>query len=329
MGFVLTTFLSVWVATTPAAAITATPPKAALVIGNADYASVGRLKNPANDALDMCEALKSIGYQATCLVDVDTRTRLRSLIEDFVEGLPDGAVIVVYYAGHAVQADGENYLVPTAARLSQEADLVRDGVSLSYVMRQLRRTSNYLTIMILDACRNNPLAEAGASRPQGLAQITDIPDGTEVLYATAANEPAMDGVGRNGTLTKHLLARLHEPGTIDDFFKQVSLGVQSETQSLGHLQKPAVYTNFAGQYCLVRCTDRDLLQAQRQQAEQRVSDLEARVAAGDQAARTELSAAVEVNRKLQDEIRKKDADSKAADAARKDRENKAFVPPAF
>jgi uncharacterized caspase-like protein len=244
----------------------AQPPAAALVIGNAHYTSLGGLRNPENDANDMCAALRSIGFQATCLVDVDTRVRLRSVIEDFVDSLPDGAVSVVYYAGHGLQVRGENYLVPTSARLTDEASVPQATVSLSFLMRQLKRHAGYLTVVILDACRNNPLASAGKPLPSGLAQITDIPDATQVVYATAANEPAVDGAGRNGTFTKNLLEHLGEPGTVDDLFKEVSQGVQRETASLAHTQKPALYTNFSGQYCLARCTNLEILRTQQQDA---------------------------------------------------------------
>jgi uncharacterized caspase-like protein len=298
-------------------------PKYALVIGNAHYSAVGTLKNPANDAQDMCGALRSIGYETACFIDVDTRVHLRALIQDFIDRVPDEAITLVYYAGHAIQIGGENYLIPAGAHITDQAALARESVALSFLMGQLRRTDGYLSVVILDACRNNPLS--GDSVRQGLAQITEVPDGTEVLYATAANEPAMDGVGRNGTLTKYLLAHLHDAGTIDDLFKQVSLGVQRETEALGHIQKPALYTNFTGQYCFVRCTDLELLQQQRQEAAQKITELEARVSAGDPGARADLAAAITANAKLLEQIRKHDATEKAA----KDRQDKAFVPPAF
>lgn len=307
----------------------APPTRAALVIGNANYRHVGGLKNPANDAHDICGALQAIGYRVSCFVDVSTRVQFRAVIEDFVESLPEGSVILVYYAGHAVQVNGENYLVPTDSRLTDEAALVPEAVSLSFLMNQLRRTSSYLDVVILDACRNNPLSGSGRALPQGLAQVTDIPDGTEVLYATAANEPALDGEGRNGILTKHLLAHLKEPGSVDDLFKQVSLGVQSETAALGQTQKPALYTNFTGQYCFTRCTDLEVLQQQRREAEQRIAELQERVAAGDGGALAQLDEARANNGKLLEQIRKADEAAKRADLAAKEKQKNSFVPPAF
>lgn len=253
------------------------PFTAALVIGNAHYTSVGRLKNPEHDAHDMCRALRSIGFKTTCFVDVATRLQLRAIIEDFVESLPPDAVSIIYYAGHGVQIDGENYLIPTTVRLTDDASVRRSAVRVSFLMRQLRCHTRFLTIVILDACRDNPLATPGRPQPAGLAQITDIPEATEVVYATAANEAAVDGRGRNGVFTQNLLEHLREPGTIDDLFKKVSHGVQNDTLPLGNIQRPALYTNFSGEYCLVRCTDLEMLQQQQQETQRALADLKARV----------------------------------------------------
>lgn len=231
----------------------APPVMKALVIGNAHYSSVGALRNPENDAHDMCAALSNLGFSTSCLVDVKTRLQLRAVIEDFVDSLPVGAVSIIYYAGHGVQVQGENYLVPTDARLADEASVRESAVSLSFLMRQLQRHTGFLTVVILDACRDNPLHTSGRPLPAGLAQITDIPAATQIVYATAANEPAVDGTGRNGIFTRSLLQHLMEPGTIDDLFKKVSQSVQKDTAALGISQRPSLYTNFSGEFCLVEC----------------------------------------------------------------------------
>jgi uncharacterized coiled-coil protein SlyX len=150
-----------------------------------------------------------------------------------------------------------------------------------------------------------------------------------VLYATAADELALDGAGHNGIMTKNILANIREPGTIDDLFKQVSLGVQKDTQALGWPQEPALYTNFAGLYCLVRCTDLEMLQDQRRHAEARIAELQARVAAGDQSALAQLVEVRASNEKLQEQIRKKDDETKRAERNEKEKQKKSFVPPAF
>jgi len=308
----------------PPAVSTPTRYRAALIIGNANYQSVGALRNPVNDARDLCDSFTAIGFHVTCAQDVASRAQFRSLVEDYIESLPPDAVSVVYYAGHGVQAGGENFLIPTAARLANQDALTQQAVSLSFLMRQLGGAESYLTFVILDACRDNPLAADG-QLPAGLAPFTNIPDGTEVVYASAANEPAIDGTGRNGTFTKHLLAHLKEPGSVEDLFKQVSLGVQSETAALGHTQIPARYTNFSGQECFVRCTDLELMEQQRRDSEERIAGLQARVDRGDQGARKQLDDLRSNNERLEGEIRKKQkAEREAAE-----RGKESFVPPAF
>ncbi len=289
--------------------------RVALVIGNAHYATVAPLKNPENDARDLCAALQSVGFATTCAIDVPTRVQFRALIEDFVEGVPAQSATLIYYAGHAVQISGENYLIPTKANLTDPASVASESVTLSFLMQQLGRTHAKVTIVALDACRNNPLASSGGKLPQGLADVTDIPNDTEVWYATTANKPALDGVGRNGTFTKHLLAHLHDNGTVDDLFKHVQSDVEEEAQQLGYVQKPVLYSVYKGKDdCLVQCekleqleVDNDRLQAQQRENEisQRKSEL--RLA--------EKSAENEKMKKEQQEARKRQQDSR--------------IPPAF
>jgi len=191
----------------PASVATAAQPRAALVIGNAGYASVGALKNPVNDASDICRELAGLGFKTYCYYDVRTRVQMRSLIQDFVESLSPSSVSFVYYAGHAVQVNGENYLVPTHAQLSGWIRWRRIGQSDLHHAGAAPDTG-FSHVVILDACRNNPLSSSDTKAVQGLAPITDVPDATMVLYATAADEMALDGKGRNGIMTKYMLANI-------------------------------------------------------------------------------------------------------------------------
>jgi uncharacterized caspase-like protein len=279
--------------------------KAALIIGNAHYTSVGALKNPENDAHDLCKTLTSINFKTLCVTDVATRAKLRAVIQDFIASLGPNSVVVVYYAGHGVQINGENYIVPTGVAAANESELMGQSVSVSFLMQQLEQADGFLNILILDACRNNPLGAGGAALPQGLAQInsTALPRSTEVLYASAANEPALDGTDRNGILTKHLLRQLTQMGEVEDLFKQVIAGVQRETELLGHRQEPARYTNFTDHYCFVRCSDLQVVQQQQRESEEKVRALQARVEAGDDSARADLAQEQSLNAKLQKSAR--------------------------
>ncbi|HYC10851.1 MAG TPA: caspase family protein [Steroidobacteraceae bacterium] len=236
----------------------ATRPRAALVIGNAAYTAVNPLHNPANDAHDMCAALGELGYKVSCFVDVADRREFKARIQDFVESLAAKSDVLFYYAGHAVQLKGENYLVPTGAQLRTEADVARETISLNFLMTQLSQAKHNLNIVVLDACRNNPWPGSVHGATAGLAPITAIPRGSMVLYATAANDFSDDGEGRNGTLTKNLLAVIKVPGlTVDEVFKRVSEGVQADSlAAAGHAQTPALYTNFSGEFCFAGCIDK-------------------------------------------------------------------------
>jgi Caspase domain len=282
--------------------------RAALVIGNAHYAAVAPLKNPENDARDMCVALRSVGFTTTCAIDVPTRVQFKSLIEDFVDGVPAHSATLIYYAGHAVQISGENYLIPTKANLSDAASVASESVTLSFLMQQVGRIHAKVTIFTLDACRNNPLASSANKLPQGLADVTDIPNDTEVWYATAANKPALDGVGRNGTFTKHLLDHLHDKGTIDDLFKRVRSDVEAEAQQLGYVQRPVLYSDYNGKDdCLVQCNKLDQLELANDQLQDQERKNELRLA--------EKSAENEKMKKEQQEAKKRQQDSR--------------IPPAF
>jgi Caspase domain len=327
VGFGATLFLGTLAAGLPTGASALTSPplvKAALVIGNAHYASVGVLKNPENDARDLCQALSSINFKTLCATDVSTRAKFRSLVEDFIESLPANSVVVIYYAGHGVQVNGENYLLPTTVSAPDERELIRQSVDLSFLFNQLEQSQAYLNVVILDACRSNPLGASGTAIRSGLAQLssTTLPKSTEVLYASAANEPALDGPDRNGILTKHLLADITQLGDVEDLFKQVSSDVQHETELLGHRQEPARYTNFTDHYCLVRCTDLQVLQQQQLESEEKIQGLQARVEAGDESARAELAKEKSLNAKLQ-------KNAKSAEEKEKQAKRLTSVVPAF
>jgi Caspase domain len=241
-----------------AADAAATRPRAALVIGNAAYTAVNPLRNPANDAHDMCAALGELGYKVSCFIDVADRREFKARIQDFVDSLAAKSDVLFYYAGHAVQLKGENYLVPTGAHLRTDADVARETISLNYLMTQLSQAKHNLNIVVLDACRNNPWPGSAHGAAAGLAPITAIPRGSMVLYATAANDFSDDGEDRNGILTKNLLAAIKVPGlTVDEVFKRVSEGVQADSlAATGHAQTPALYTNFSGEFCFAGCIDK-------------------------------------------------------------------------
>ncbi|MCR5885784.1 caspase family protein [Rhizobacter sp. J219] len=257
------------------------PPKAdkvALVIGNAAYDNVVKLVNPTNDAADMCSSLGKLGFKTTCATNVRDRTEFDTLVKAYVAALDAGAVGVFYYSGHGVQAGHGNYLIPTQVKLKSATD---DPTKVLYAVDdlfdRLRQRRARFQLVVLDACRADLFEqvehkpgsrvsaaprselvralETVARASNGLAPIKDAPPGTIVLYATASKDLAFDGDGRNGPLTKHILAHIETRGLyVEEFIKRVTLGVEQETfRKYRKRQTPFIYGSFSGRFCFAGC----------------------------------------------------------------------------
>jgi formylglycine-generating enzyme required for sulfatase activity len=202
----------------------------ALVIGNSDYSS-GPLPNPANDAKLIGDQLTSLGFDVIARRNAD-QTAMKRAIQEFgarLEKAGPDSVGLFYYAGHGVQLNGRNYLIPTTARIEREGDVEIEAVSADWVIEQMRYARNRLNIVILDACRNNPFTRSMRSVDHGLATM-DAPAGILIAYSTAPGSVAADGNGRNSPYTEaltHAIRDLHEP--VEQVFKHVRVGVMSVT----------------------------------------------------------------------------------------------------
>ncbi|HMR31403.1 MAG TPA: SUMF1/EgtB/PvdO family nonheme iron enzyme [Geminicoccaceae bacterium] len=188
----------------------------ALVIGNSAYRSTDPLANPRSDAEAIGRTLAQAGFEVTLLTDLDQRG-LQIAMRDFGLKAESSDVALVYYAGHGIQFDGENYLVPTDARLLRERDLLYEALPLSAVLSEVAQ-SRKLGLVFLDACRDNPLAERLARNTDGrhrvgagLARVDDVPTDTLVAFATASSAVAFDGTGEHSPYTTALLSYLAEP----------------------------------------------------------------------------------------------------------------------
>jgi uncharacterized caspase-like protein len=136
-----------------------------------------------------------------------------------------------FFAGHGMQVNGRNYLIPIKARIESESDVKHEGVDAGKILGKMEDAGNGLNIVILDACRNNPFSRSFRSFTPGLAQM-DVPTGSLIAYATAPGSVAADGKGRNGVYTKHLLSEMKKSGlTTEQIIKRVRVSVLSETNN--------------------------------------------------------------------------------------------------
>jgi formylglycine-generating enzyme required for sulfatase activity len=212
------------------AAASAAETRIALVIGNSEYSS-GPLPNPANDAKMIGDTLSSLGFEVIARRNADQNTMKRA-IQEFGARLEKGgaaAVGLFYYAGHGVQLNGRNYLIPTTAQIEREGDVEIEAVSADWVIEQMRYARNRLNIVILDACRNNPFTRSMRGVDHGLASM-DAPAGILIAYSTAPGAVAADGSGRDSPYTEALsqaMRNLHEP--VEQVFKHVRVGVMGAT----------------------------------------------------------------------------------------------------
>ena len=212
-----------------------TPPptdqRIALVIGNSNYQTAPKLANPGNDAQSMSQLLNSAGFEVTQATDL-TRKDMVRVVQDFTAKVAErgpGTVAMIYYAGHGVQVEGENYLLPVDAKISSPYDLDGNSLRLVDLMGTLDSISSRMRIVVLDACRNNPFPEVNDTG-RGLA-IVDAPNGSIVGYSTAPGMEAQDGDGNHSPYTSAFLNIAREPNLpIEQLFKRVRLEVNNATR---------------------------------------------------------------------------------------------------
>jgi formylglycine-generating enzyme required for sulfatase activity len=216
--------------------------KYALVIGNGSYTNFGALRNAVNDANDMADALKGLGFNVDKVINGNLNqmesaaVKLRNQL-----GANANAYGFFFYAGHGVQWQGENYLIPVDANIPDSDFLRQRAVSVQSILDMLNKTHNALNIVVLDACRDFP-AVWTRSADRGLA-VVHPPTDSIIMYATGAGRTASDGTGRNGLFTTQLLTHLKTPGIeVNELFRRTMSDV---ARASNNEQRPALYTDFA------------------------------------------------------------------------------------
>ena len=215
----------------------------ALVLGNDAYPD-SPLANPANDARAVSAALENLGFEVVTRTDASLAAMQDALLE-FTGRIEDGATAMVYYAGHGIQADGRNYLIPVDAGLQSASRLRFEALELGDVLEELDYSKAKLKLVVLDACRNNPFLRSFRGGNRGLAAV-DAASGTLIAYATAPGAVASDGRGDNGLYTEHFLRALAQPGLqAEAMFKAVRIGV---SEASGGEQIPWESSSLTGDF---------------------------------------------------------------------------------
>lgn len=216
----------------------------ALVIGNSTYEHGGSLPNPVNDANAIAQALQSVGFEVMKYQNV-TQREMKMAINAFGQKLNGYEVGVFYYAGHGIQNQGMNYMIPIEADLQTEAQVEFDCVAADRVLAFMDAAEVKVNVIIMDACRNNPFERSWhrSANGNGLAMM-NAPTGSLIAYATAPGKVASDGTGSNGLYTSALLKYIHDPKlTIEQVFKKVRTEV---TEKSGGAQVPWETTSLTG-----------------------------------------------------------------------------------
>ena len=224
--------------------------RVALVLGNSAYQNVAPLANPVNDSAKIASTLKDAGFDVVDyrrdLSAADTRRALR----DFADRSRDADIAVVYYAGHGIEVDGGNYLIPVDARLERDTDVYDEALSLDRVLVAIEPAKK-LRLVILDACRDNPFSRtmkrtvASRAIGQGLAKVEPTSPNVLIAYSAKAGSTAADGDGKNSPFTAALSHHLTKPGL--DVRRAFGFVRDEVLKTTGNKQEPFVYGSLGGE----------------------------------------------------------------------------------
>ena len=217
--------------------------RVALVIGNGKYAS-SPLVNPVNDAREMAQSLREMGFTVIERQDL-TAKQIPATLREFRSSLAPGGVALFFYAGHGLQIKGVNYLPAVDAEINSEDDVPMQSIDVNRVLDILGESKTRLNLLFLDACRNNPYARSMRSGASGLAKV-DAPSGTLISFATRPGSTASDGTGGHGAYTEQLLTQMREPNVpVEQVLKRVGAGVKRATRGA---QEPWMEGSIEGDF---------------------------------------------------------------------------------
>jgi hypothetical protein len=229
----------------------------ALVIGNDQYRHVAPLEKAGNDALAMGRELQAAGFEVRQYRDLDFKAMVRA-VTGMVGSISGGDEVVIFFAGHGVQTRGGAYLLPTDIEATNEAEVERTSYSLEDLSAALAQAKPAFSLVIIDACRDNPLrsktsSERAIGASRGLNPV-DPPKGQIVIYSAGRGQQALDRLGNNdknpnGVFTREFIARMKRPGVrIQDLVDEVGEAVEKLARTVNHDQSPAIYNQARGSF---------------------------------------------------------------------------------
>lgn len=229
--------------------------RVALVIGNDAYRTVSKLERAARDARAMGAELRRLGFEVLVHANLDRRG-MNLAIGELVDKVGGGGVAVLFFAGHGVQVSGANYLLPVDITVGRADDLADEAIDLGRVMDRLAQAKAKFTLLIVDACRDNPFPKVAGRAIGGGRGLTipSAPDGLMVVYSAGINEQALDKLSDadkdpNGVFTREFIKQLRVPGRrVDDMVRRVRSAVREQALKIGHAQNPAIYDQSSGDF---------------------------------------------------------------------------------
>lgn len=226
----------------------------ALVMGNDAYLNVHRLEKAGNDASAMARELRAAGFEVTLARDLNYRAMVRQL-DFFANQIAGGDQVLVFFAGHGVQLRTGSYLLPTDIEANSEAEVEKTAISLNDVMDRLAEARAAFSMVVVDACRDNPLQSNGRAlgTGRGLSAV-EPPKGQMVVYSASKGQQALDKLSDqdkdpNGVFTREFIRHMRQPGLrLEDMVREVQDAVEQLAGSVSHAQRPAIYNEARGNF---------------------------------------------------------------------------------
>jgi hypothetical protein len=241
----------------------ATPPaplakRKALIIGNDAYKTIQKLENAVADARSMAESLSKVGYGVTLKTNL-TEKEMKVALRTFKSQVEPGDEVAIFYAGHGIQLENTNYLIPIDVAGDSPDQIKDDAIPLQRVLEDMSERKAKLTLALIDACRDNPFKSVGRSIGQGRGLApTTAATGQMVVFSAGSGQQALDKLGptdkeKNGLFTRIFIREMTKPDrTVDAVVRQVRNEVVRMAKSVGHEQVPAIYDQVVGEFYFAR-----------------------------------------------------------------------------